>query len=55
MEDYKDVKKLKMVSLKEYHDQAEKIEKKNSESKKNMMKRFKIRTDSSLIVKTEGS
>lgn len=44
-----------MVSLKEFHEENEKAIQKKSSTKNNLMKRFKLRTDSSMIIKTEGS
>lgn len=45
------MKTVKLVNLKDYHEQAQKRKQKEKSSKN----RFKLRTDFSFIVKTEGS
>ena len=54
MEEFQEMKSLKVVNLKQYHQNV--VRKKLQEKQKNSIRnKLRIRTDSSLIVKTQGS
>lgn len=54
MEEFQDMKSLKVINLKQYHENI--IRKKLQEKQKNSIRnKLRIRTDSSLIIKTQGS